>query len=285
MSTPHRRGRKLTCTLFVAALLGGGGAAAPSTEFSLTGGVATPSVYDLAKLQARPDITQTVGFLAGSTPQTRTYTGASLWGILDSAGIAANPAVKNDLLNKYVLATGSDGYQAVFSLGELSSLFGNQPDLIAYAGRRRLARRRRLCPHRRAERREDGPLGLEPGQPRSLQRRAGARARFGLVGGDVVAAQPIRARPCPLHPSHPANPPPRRPGSACASPPAGSSPSGRGRCCCSRRSAKPARSPPLPSSSRCRTAAPDSCSTSSTRRSSNPRSIRPRVARTAAAAR
>ncbi len=33
----------------------------------------------------------------------------------------------------YVVATGSDGYKAAFSMGELNPSFGNQPDLIAYA--------------------------------------------------------------------------------------------------------------------------------------------------------
>lgn len=37
------------------------------------------------------------------------------------------------MLNRYVLATGSDGYKAVFSLGEIDPGFGKQPGLIAYA--------------------------------------------------------------------------------------------------------------------------------------------------------
>ena len=51
-----------------------------------------------------------------------------------SAGIITNPAIKNDILNYYVLATGSDGYEAIFSLGELDPMFGGTgaPDLIAY---------------------------------------------------------------------------------------------------------------------------------------------------------
>ena len=135
--TTRARAFKTHLTLFAAALLTAGAAAAAplSTEFSVTGGVNTPKVYDLAALQARPAITQTVNFLAGSTPQTHTYTGASLWGILDGAGIVLNPdpTVKNDVLNKYVLATATDGYQTVFSLGELNPNFGNRPDLVAYA--------------------------------------------------------------------------------------------------------------------------------------------------------
>jgi hypothetical protein len=51
-----------------------------------------------------------------------------------SAGIVTNPAIKNDILNYYVLATGSDGYEAIFSLGELDPMSGGTgvPDLIAY---------------------------------------------------------------------------------------------------------------------------------------------------------
>ena len=57
----------------------------------------------------------------------------SFWGLLNLAGIITDPTIKNDILGKYVIATGSDGYQTVFSLGELSPNFGNQADLVAYA--------------------------------------------------------------------------------------------------------------------------------------------------------
>jgi hypothetical protein len=35
-------------------------------------------------------------------------------------------------LRQYVVAVGSDGYEAIFSLGEIDPMFGNQPDLVAY---------------------------------------------------------------------------------------------------------------------------------------------------------
>ena len=46
-----------------------------------------------------------------------------------------DPAVKNAELRQYVLATGSDGYEATFSLGELDPRFGGggTMDLVAYA--------------------------------------------------------------------------------------------------------------------------------------------------------
>lgn len=108
-------------------------AATPSTELSVTGGVTTPRTYDLAGLEALPAITQTVSFGSGSGPQTHTYVGASLWGVLGNSGIVVDPAVKNDILNKVVVATGTDGYKVVFSGGELSPDFGNRPDLVAYS--------------------------------------------------------------------------------------------------------------------------------------------------------
>jgi hypothetical protein len=44
-----------------------------------------------------------------------------------------DPTVKNDLLRFGVVATGSDGYRALISLGEIDPTFGNQPDIVAYA--------------------------------------------------------------------------------------------------------------------------------------------------------
>ena len=102
-----------------------------STRFTVTGQVASPLSYDAASLPgtlAASTVTVTTPPLAGTA-----FTGVSLWSLLNQSGIVADPNVKNDILGKYVIATGSDGYQAVFSLGELSPSFGNQPDLLAYA--------------------------------------------------------------------------------------------------------------------------------------------------------
>jgi DMSO/TMAO reductase YedYZ molybdopterin-dependent catalytic subunit len=104
-----------------------------STQLTLGGAVQTPAVYDYAGLKAvTPAITQTVTFQAGSSSQTHTYTGADLWGLLTTAGVQTNPNIKNDINNKYVVATGSDGYKAAFALGELNPSFGNKGSIIAY---------------------------------------------------------------------------------------------------------------------------------------------------------
>lgn len=95
-----------------------------SQSFALAGQVVSPGSFDIAALNAmtQTSVTPTAG---------TTYTGVSLWSFLQSAGLITNPLVKNDILGKYLVATGSDGYKAVIALGEISPSFGNQQDLIA----------------------------------------------------------------------------------------------------------------------------------------------------------
>lgn len=130
-----KRLQALPAALLIAGALSAGAAfaAGPSTQLSVSGAITTPTVYDLAGLQALPAVTQTVTFNAGNTPQTHTYTGTSLWGIVNGAGIPVNPLIKNDILTRYVVATGTDGYKVVYAMGEIHPDFGNKPDLVAYA--------------------------------------------------------------------------------------------------------------------------------------------------------
>ena len=123
----------LPAGLLAAAFASSMASAAPSTQLTVTGAVSVPKVYDATSIASLPATTQTVSFLSGTTPQTHTYTGTSLWGLLNGAGIVTDPAVKNDVLDKIVVATGTDGYRVVYSLGELDPNFGNRPDLVAYA--------------------------------------------------------------------------------------------------------------------------------------------------------
>lgn len=108
----------------------GGGTTA---TFAVGGAVTTPSTFNLASLKALTPYTETVTYLSGTTPVTDTYTGALLWDVLSSDGIVTNPANKNDVLRRLVTATGSDGYQVDFALGELSPSFGDAPILVAYS--------------------------------------------------------------------------------------------------------------------------------------------------------
>ena len=90
-----------------------------------------PFIEQHGRLQALPQVTQTDTFTSGTASQTHTHTGSTLWSVVNAAGIQTTPGVKNDLLDRYVLATGSDGYRVVFSMGELSPAFGNRADLVA----------------------------------------------------------------------------------------------------------------------------------------------------------
>lgn len=118
--------------LALAAAWSGSALAVPTTSLSVYGQVGTPRTYDRPALQALTQTTETVTYTSAGTPVTDTFTGPSLWGVLQSSGgITVDPAAKNDVLNKFVIATGSDGYKAVISAGEISPRFGNKPDLVA----------------------------------------------------------------------------------------------------------------------------------------------------------
>ena len=112
------------------ALAGCGGGDDPSLR--LAGAVDRPAELHSSELAALPTASQTVNYLSGTTPQTRTYVGPTLWSVLDNAGIQLDAAKKNDVLNRYALATGADGYRALFSLGELHPEFGNVASRVAY---------------------------------------------------------------------------------------------------------------------------------------------------------
>jgi len=113
---------------------GPGGAGGISPQATLSGAVADPTIVTPQTLSAlNQSTTETATYLAGSSPTTDTYTGVSLWTLIQDAGLLTDPSIKNDLLRFAVVATGSDGYRAVISLGEIAPAFGNQPDLVAYA--------------------------------------------------------------------------------------------------------------------------------------------------------
>ena len=103
-----------------------------STEFALSGTVAHPASFDEPALTAMNIVTLTATYTAAGASVTDTYTGVLLLDLLAEAGVLTDPTVKNDILGFYVVATGSDGYRAVFSMGELDPRFGGEQVLIAY---------------------------------------------------------------------------------------------------------------------------------------------------------
>ncbi len=77
--------------------------------------------------------TAAVTYLNGDQTVKVSFSGVYLRDILDAAEINLNADAQNDKLDMFIVATGSDGYQAVIGLGEIDPDFGNQPVLVAYA--------------------------------------------------------------------------------------------------------------------------------------------------------
>jgi hypothetical protein len=58
-----------------------------------------------------------VTYFAAGSVSTESFTGVVLWDLLSNApvsGIVTNPNIKNDILHKVVILTGTDCYQSVF---------------------------------------------------------------------------------------------------------------------------------------------------------------------------
>lgn len=128
----HRlRDLRLLLMGFALLFLGGMLAAAQSGQelkIVVTGDVPTPlslNAGDLAKMpREHVDI-------AGPDGAKTTYEGVALQEILKKAGIAFGAGMRGKALAGYVLAEAKDGYQVVFSLGELDPDLGGQRVMVA----------------------------------------------------------------------------------------------------------------------------------------------------------
>lgn len=105
----------------------------PSSVFHLTGDVTKRSSFDLEALQALPVTKESVTHFAAGAAVTQSFTGTLLWDLLQSVGIVVDPNVKNDILRKVVIVTGSDGYETAFDAGEIAPNFGGAQIMVAYA--------------------------------------------------------------------------------------------------------------------------------------------------------
>lgn len=106
--------------------------AVPSPSVAVSGQVGTLTTFGLSGLQTLPQTTRTETYRAAGSPVTDTFTGPTLWNVLNAAGgIRTNPAVKNDVLQTYVIVTGTDGYKSIISSGEIAPNFGHKADLVA----------------------------------------------------------------------------------------------------------------------------------------------------------
>ncbi|TCN49854.1 molybdopterin-dependent oxidoreductase-like protein [Rhodococcus sp. SMB37] len=107
-------------------------AAVPAGSVRLGGAVENPTTLSGDQLRAYPVQTQAVTFDSSKGAQSHTYDGAALSDILTAAVLTGDAEAHNPDLTFAILATGSDGYQATVSFGELSPNFGATPILVAY---------------------------------------------------------------------------------------------------------------------------------------------------------
>jgi hypothetical protein len=96
-------------------------------SISVTGSVTTPLSLTGEMLGQMPRATATIS--AGGIDTE--YEGVWLRDILKKAGVPQGEALRGKILTTYILAEAQDGYQVVFSLGELDPVLGDMPILVA----------------------------------------------------------------------------------------------------------------------------------------------------------
>lgn len=103
-----------------------------SDSIAIKGGVDHPKTLALADLQHEQQTTVTISQHTGHGTLSGAFTGVSLWTVLNEAGVTLEKGKKNDLIHHTVTVTGSDGYNAVLSLGEIAPEIGNDQAMIAW---------------------------------------------------------------------------------------------------------------------------------------------------------
>jgi DMSO/TMAO reductase YedYZ molybdopterin-dependent catalytic subunit len=101
-----------------------------SPSFSVGGQVSNSTTYDLQVLQKLPTTRVHDVYISGGGIGEGTFTGVLLWDLIEAASVIVGPDQRNDLLRKYVLITGSDCYETVYSIGELSPGHGGSHSVI-----------------------------------------------------------------------------------------------------------------------------------------------------------
>ena len=105
---------------------------AHSDSIKVLGGVDHPRTIAPADLQHEPQTTVGVFMHTGHGVLSGSFTGVSLWTLLQEAGVTMEAGKKNDVIHHTVTVTGSDGYSAVLSLAEIAPEFGADQAIIAW---------------------------------------------------------------------------------------------------------------------------------------------------------
>ena len=180
----------------------------PAGTVVVNGDVKTPLTLTMAQLAAMPQESQTDNFLQGTTPNTNTETGPTLYSIVMQAQPKFLACSPNDKARFYVEVTSSeDGLSTITAWDEIDPSADNVQDLMslveqrhagvddrhrpAFDGAGRRARRALRLRRRRDHRLPGSHRGADPSL-RRLEEVAGA-TRFGLPRVEGAAARTGRA--------------------------------------------------------------------------------------------
>jgi hypothetical protein len=114
---------KLLAWCFIAEL-----ASAQTAEVAIRGDVPSALVLKADDLAGMPRETVCVADQDGTKVS---YEGVALREVLKRAGVPLGKELRGKALASYVVAKAHDGYQVVFSLGEIDTAFGNASIVIA----------------------------------------------------------------------------------------------------------------------------------------------------------
>jgi DMSO/TMAO reductase YedYZ molybdopterin-dependent catalytic subunit len=95
----------------------------------ITGDIPAPYHLQTSDLETMPQESATVEEQDGTISK---YTGVLLRDVLAKAGVPMGKTLRGKALASYVLAKARDGYEVIFTLGELDAGFGNERVLLAY---------------------------------------------------------------------------------------------------------------------------------------------------------
>lgn len=113
---------------FATLVLGAAAWAQDTATLSITGDVPKPLTLKAEDLAAMPRAKATIPDAGGKPIE---YEGVLLREVLRRAGAPLEGQLRRKALASYVLAKARDGYQVVFTLGEIDAQFGDNPILIA----------------------------------------------------------------------------------------------------------------------------------------------------------
>jgi DMSO/TMAO reductase YedYZ molybdopterin-dependent catalytic subunit len=128
MKTTHRTTFAIALPILFSACLSFAQTTAATNTLVISGDIPSPVTLKVEDIAAMPHESATVTEEDGSKV---VYEGVPLRDILTKAGAPLGKQLRGKNLASYVLAKAHDGYQVLFSVGELDQSFGNTSILIA----------------------------------------------------------------------------------------------------------------------------------------------------------